>query len=45
MKMFSDNKISFILIKNLEIKNYIKYIDVIHYHIYGLIKNKKLVIK
>lgn len=45
IKIFSNNKINLILIKDLEIQNYIKYIDVIYYHICKLIKNRKPVIK
>lgn len=42
IKIYSNNKINLILIKNLKIKNEIKYIKIIYYHIYKLIKDKKL---
>lgn len=40
--MLGDNKISFILIKNLESQNRTKYINVIHYHIQKLVEDEKL---
>lgn len=38
MKMLSNNKIKIIMTKNLENKNYIKHIDVMHYYIQNLVK-------
>lgn len=45
MKLFGNNKISLNLTKDFESQNYIKHIDDIYYHVLGLIKDRKLVIK
>lgn len=41
MAILGDNKISFVLTKNLESQNCIKHIDIIHYHIWGLVDDGK----
>lgn len=43
--MLGGYQTSFTLTKNLESQNQIKHIDVIHYHICELVKDKKLEIK
>lgn len=43
--MLNDNKIGLTLTRNLESQNYIKYIDVIYYYIWGLVENRKLEIE
>lgn len=45
IEMLGDNKINFTLIKNPESLYYIKYIDVMHYHIQNLIKKRELKIE
>lgn len=45
MEILDNNKISLTLIQNLETQNYIKHINVIHHHVYRLVKNAKLEIK
>lgn len=45
IKMPNDNKTSFTLIKNPKSQNYTEHINVMYYHIEGLIKQKKLKIK
>lgn len=42
--MLDNNEISFILTKNLQSQNQTEHIDIIHYHIYRLVKEKKLAI-
>lgn len=43
--MLRDNEMNFTLIKDFESQNRIKYIDIIYYHIQGLIENGELGIK
>lgn len=43
--MLSNNKKSYILIKDPKSQNYTKYIDVMHYYIWKLVDKKKLGIK
>lgn len=45
IKMLSDNKISFTLMKNLENQNCTKHINVIHYYVCRLVENGELAIK
>ena len=45
MKMLSDNKISFTLMKDLKDQNWIKYIDVIYHNVCGLVEDKEFDIK
>lgn len=45
MIMLGYKKTSFILIKNVESWNCIKYINIIHYYIQGLIEEKELEIE
>lgn len=43
--MLDNNRINFILIKAFKSQNYVKYIDVIYYHINRLVENRKLITK
>ena len=45
IEILSDNKISFTLIKDLESQNCTKHIDVMYYHVRGLVQDGELGIK
>lgn len=45
MKIFANNKMSLTLIRDLKSQNYIKYIDVIYYHIRTLVEDGEILIK
>ena len=45
IEMFDNNKTNFILTRNPKSQNRSKNIDVIHYHVQGLVEKKQLKIK